>query len=159
MRLDRPLVLVYVDDVSFFRLSALVVRAAQEQYAQVMGALGFMLSFSKHREPCVDQILFALLGLGPRSFFRQLCSVWLHPRKLLDIVSSTKDFLVRRIVTGRELSRLLCKWFWSIFARLPAFAVLQQCFSFAFVKRNVQAVLWGRARAELEILVFIAPLL
>eukprot|EP00808_Paulinella_micropora_P004643 g48912.t1 len=49
-----------------------------------MGALGFRLSFSKHREPGVDQIVL----------------VWLHPRKLRDLVSSTKDFLVRCTVTA-----------------------------------------------------------
>eukprot|EP00808_Paulinella_micropora_P006709 g65346.t1 len=143
MRLDRPRVLVYVEmclDLDFLRW-------------------WFELRKRSMLRRGSDCVALGLLWLGPRSFSRQICSVGLHPRKLRDLVSSTQDFLVRRTVTERELSRLLGKWCWCILVRRPAFAVLQQCFSFALVKRNVQAMLWGRARAELEILVLIARLL
>lgn len=151
---SRVRVLVYIDDVIFVGLDQGAVLRAMQDYEHAMQSVGLRVKLSKRVLPTSDPVEALGLTIDGR---RHTLAV--SPAKLWPLLDATHAFCQQKRATGTQLRVLLGKWVWAMLVNRPSLACLNAVYRFVEVAQHRRFSLWPSVRAELEVVMGLAPLL
>jgi hypothetical protein len=79
-------------------------------------------------------------------------------QRLCLLVAATRELLTVGHCSGRTLARLLGHWTWAVLVRRPLLSIFSSVYRFIEVAGHRDFNLWPSVRAELEVMVGLAPL-
>lgn len=153
-RLDRVRHQVYIDDLMCFGTSKDEVQARQDAYIAAVTRVGLAPKQSKIVRATSGRV--ECLGVEVDG---SALSIGLSPRKLWDLVESTRSLVATGFCSGLELLRLVGRWIWALLPCRPALSVLGSVFTFVQKAGKRRFVLWRSVIRELNTLCGLAPLL
>jgi len=151
--LDRTRHAIYVDDISWIGPSQADVQRQQDEYAAIFRHVDLWIKWAKFLRPTQRPTDVIGMEIDPSE-----ARVGLSVPKLEALVQDTEAALAADSISKGQFRRLLGRWTWALLIRRPALSALSAVFKFI---QNAPAVatIWPTVRAELRVVVGLAPLL
>jgi hypothetical protein len=145
----------YIDDFIVYGTDPLRVGRVQTLHSDAVTDAGFVVKASKSVKPqCTPPV--KCVGVSVDGV--QL-RAGVDASELEELRQQTLAFLRARVVTGRELSRIVGAWVWAVSVRRPALAVFNSVYTFMRRYDQLHTRLWPSVRRELRQITALAPFL
>lgn len=152
--IDRVRHSIYIDDVNMFGYCESELTLLQDEYIAALASVGLPVKPSKVTRPTTDPC--NVLGL---SFSGSELALGIDGEKLQRLRARTFALLHARCASGVQLAAVVGSWTWFMLTRRPTLAVFNNVYRFAQVAKGCSLPLWPSVRAELAVVMSLAPLL